>query len=192
MQSQSWKKKRSVINHYDKLVKVYDSLYTDEQNQKIECILRIVRVAQTDYLLDVGCGTGLLFNHIDCVNGFYIGVEISSGLLRTAVNRIKQLSAISCAFIIRADADYLPFKNEVIDKIFALTLLQNMPHPSVTLKEMMRIAKDNSTIVVTGLKKTFTKERFRSMLRKADLKYYILRPQCKIQDLIAICHKKQK
>ena len=57
-----------------------------------------------------------------------------------------------------------------------------MPSPSITLKEMKRVAKSGALILVTGLKKSFEFEEFRRILENfllekiwnlEDLKDYI-------------------
>ncbi|GAH09541.1 unnamed protein product, partial [marine sediment metagenome] len=53
-------KKRSVMQHYNNLAKVYESLYETEQHAKIKLALRLVKIKKSECVLDVGCGTGFL------------------------------------------------------------------------------------------------------------------------------------
>ena len=56
-----------------------------------------------------------------------------------------------------ADADNLPFLDRSFDQIFTFTLLQNMPNPSKTLKEICRVANTGSQVIITVTKKVFGK-----------------------------------
>jgi ubiquinone/menaquinone biosynthesis C-methylase UbiE len=64
----------------------------------------------------------------------------------------------------------MPFSNGVSDHVFAMTVLQNTPDASETLREIKRVGKDDFVLVITGLKKIFTKRRFERILARAKLK----------------------
>jgi len=184
-----WGKKRNTIRHYDGLASIYDSLYSSEQDLKIKLALGAISLGDSDIVLDAGCGTGLLFQNImDCVD-LVVGLDTSRGLLKIASKRSKCLSKRS-AFLICADADRTPFLNEVFDKVFAITLLQDMPYPNLTLREIMRVAKRDATIVVTGLKKSFSREEFARMLSDAALEFSIIGTDEQIRCHVAVCRKR--
>lgn len=192
MDTENWGKKRDVIRHYDRLAEAYNSLYRDEQGLKIKAALDIIQISCSDFVLDVGCGTGFLFDHIgDSVN-LIVGVDMSPGLLNVAANRSKRLYRRSSISLVRADADYLPFAREVFDKVFGLTLLQNVPDLDRALREMMRVAKEGSTIVLTGLKKSFSEESLGSILSKVGLDFSIVKSGEEVKDVIAVCRKDQR
>jgi len=50
-----WSGKREVLQHYNRLARIYDSLYGEEQNAKIRSILKVLKVGRKDLVLDVGC-----------------------------------------------------------------------------------------------------------------------------------------
>jgi malonyl-CoA O-methyltransferase len=187
-----WKKKRHVIRHYDRLASVYDALYMDEQNLKIKSALDAVPVSDSDLVLDVGCGTGFLFDHIGDSAGLLVGIDASLGLLKVAADRSKRSQKSFSVCLIHADADYMPFSKEIFDKVFAFTLLQDMVDLNTTMQEIMRVAKSDSTIVITGLKKSFSEEEFRSILREAGLEFYTGKTVSQAKDVIAVCCKTSK
>ncbi|MEM2914143.1 MAG: class I SAM-dependent methyltransferase [Candidatus Bathyarchaeia archaeon] len=190
MKEENWEKKRNIICRYNESAKVFDSLYKAEQNLKIKKALGAIRIRYSDMVLDVGCGTGFLFEHIFKDIGFLVGLDLSQELLRLATIRSKSLHDGNNISLIRADADHMPFQREIFDKVFALTLSQNIPDFNRTLQEMMRVAKKDSTIVVTGLKKIFSKEEFIEFLNDADLEFSIIDADNQLRDYVAICHKK--
>jgi len=179
-----WDKKRRIMSHYDHQAKVYDLRYLEEQDAKIRAALNRMLLISNELILDIGCGTGFLFHHINKTTAFLMGIDISLKLLREAKERTKNLSNIA---LIRADADNTPFPNHIFYRIFAITLLQNMPNPKKTISEMRRIGKPEALFVVTGLKKKFTRESFIDLLKQAQLKISILQTNEHLKDYIAIC-----
>jgi ubiquinone/menaquinone biosynthesis C-methylase UbiE len=185
---QEWNKKRKAMRHYDQLAQVYDTQYSEEQNAKIEAALnntmRARALSQNEQVLDMGCGTGLLFLHVAKSAKIVVGIDVSSKILQKAQKRTEQLPNTA---VIRADADYTPFQNQTFDQVFAITLLQNMPNPVETLREIKRVSKHQSTIVVTGLKKKFTQELFIRLLNKAGLEISTLKTNPQLKGYLSRC-----
>jgi len=180
-----WNKKRLVIRHFDRIATIYDRQYTEEQNAKINAILSHVHLNEKGFILDVGCGTGLLFPVVAKVQ-FAIGIDFSSKLLQKAKQHTKK---ISNTHIIRADSDYLPFQNNIFNLVFAITLLQNIPNPLATLEEIKRTSESQALIAVTALKKEFSEENFKKLLKDTRLKIIKIKTDDKLKDCIAICQK---
>ena len=190
MRSSYWRIKWKVLRHYDRIAKIYNMLYGQEQELKIKEALKNVSLDSSDMVLDVGCGTGLLFNYISGLVDTIVGIDISLESLKVALDFIKKTDNPSIE-LVRADADFLPFKNEVFDKVFAITLLQNMPNPLLTLHEISRVAKTDSEIIVTGLKKFFSEESFSEILSKSGMNFSIMNVgNSRVKGHIAICNKK--
>ena len=188
MNPKFWDKKREVISHYDDLAFVYDSLYCKEQKVKIDTALNNLNLYKSDLVLDLGCGTCFLiekmYNSID----LFVGVDISSELLKVAIKKSRSLNGKSNIFFVRADAEYLPFIEETFDKIFAFTLLQNIININRCIEEIKGVAKMDSTIIVTGLKKTFSEKSFSKTLNGAILDFSFIKNN-KSLDIIAMCRK---
>ena len=161
----SWKKKRSVRTRYDSTADIYDRRYHEEQEAKYRSALADVDLGGS--FLDVGCGTGLFFKHVSAKATNVVGIDVSKALLRRAKEMAKVSGNID---LVQADADSLPFKDRDFDAIFAFTVLQNMPVPLVTLREIRRTAKSGATVVVTGLKKVFSVHTLRKLVEDAELR----------------------
>lgn len=88
-------------------------------------------------VLDVGCGpdgcgnvnVDLVFNGRIPYSGTYVDAEKIS-------NPVK------------ADAHYLPFKDETFSSVYSRALLEHVDDPSVALKEMMRVARNEVFFIV--------------------------------------------
>jgi ubiquinone/menaquinone biosynthesis C-methylase UbiE len=184
-----WKKKRQTMRHYNQSAAVYDAQYYEEQKAKIKAALAELNLKKQNLILDAGCGTGLLFPHVAEKVKLVVGVDISTRILKEAKKRMKKYSNTA---IIIADTDYTPFPNDTFDAIFAITLLQNTPKPHQTLNEMERVTKQNATIVVTGLRKAFSRKEFTQLLREAGLKIKVLRLDENLKEYVAICAKRLK
>jgi len=160
----SWDIKKSVIEHYDRLAGIYDSLYGEEQKAKIKVIFKIMNAEVGGLVLDIGCGTGLLMEYLAAESECLVGVDLSIESLKKAIKRSRRLGAEHTVSLIRADAENLPFRSEIFDRVFALTLLQNIPSPRRVLMEIVRVAKDGSQVAVTGLRKYFTAGEFHRLV----------------------------
>ena len=145
------RKKYRTMLHYNQQAEIYNSQYFEEQNSKIREILRTVKIKPKDLILDLGCGTGFLFPKIKEAETI-IGIDISKKILMMAK---KYKKIIPNLFLVRADSDKIPFKDKIFDKIFAITILQNVPNSTITIKEMKRIGKSGAIFAVTGLKKKY-------------------------------------
>lgn len=182
-----WKEKIETMEHYDREAAIYNVQYLEEQNSKIEDIVNSIRFNQDDHVIDLGCGTGFLFDQIGQKIKILVGIDLSINSLKEAKKRLKKSSNIA---LIRADADNIPFLNQIFDKIVAISLLQNMPNNLKTLGEMKRIAKSETVFAITGLKKKFSKVSFLNLLGSASLNVIRLSTDQKLKGYVAICKDK--
>ena len=153
------------MRRYNLTAKMYDARYLEEQEAKYVTALECAAI-DGGAVLDVGCGTGLLFDHTAARVDVLVGVDLAKKLLLLAKERARKFEDV---YLVQADADYLPFKLGFFRAVFAFTVLQNMPKPSESLLEIKRVAKLDASIVVTGLKKTFSLQALRNLLEDAGL-----------------------
>jgi len=182
-----WKDKQKTMRHYDLQAAIYDVQYAGEQNSKIESILKNMKIDSKDKILDLGCGTGFLFEHVSENSELVVGSDVSKKVLEEAKKRTKNMSN---TFLVCADADNTPFRNNFFDKTFAITVLQNMPDPIRTAIEMKRVSKSGALFAVTGLKKRFTVDSFIALLENAQLKVIALDNDQKLKGFVAVCTNK--
>jgi len=184
-----WNKKRRVMRRYDQSARVYDAQYREEQEAKIRTTMNNLTLNRDSVILDAGCGTGLLFEHVAEKSKFTIGTDVSRGVLKEAEKKAKHYMNVA---LVWADVDNMPFSNRTFDVVFAITLVQNTPNPSATLNEIIRVSKSSATIVVTGLRKAFTKEGFSKMLKQANLKVTIMKLDKQLREYVSICTKMRR
>lgn len=180
-----WEKKREVMERYDLTAHMYDMRYAEEQEAKFGAALRSLKAKKCGKVLDAGCGTGLLFRHVASKAEMVVGLEISKQTLLKAKERAQSFQNVH---LVMADADFMPFRDCAFSIAFAFTLIQNMPDPAKTLKEIRRVTEDSAQIIVTGLKKIFSLQTFRSLLQNAGLETISLKEEG-LKCYVATCLK---
>ena len=178
-----WSQKRKTMRRYDLTAETYDVQYVEEQAAKYKTALEHLNMVRLGKVLDVGCGTGLLFSHVATKAQTIVGVDISGKLLRQAKERARNFCNVH---VVQADADHLPFRNACFSMVFAFTVLQNIPKPLETLSEIKRIAKRGASVVVTGLKKAFSSAAFSALLENAGLQVVSLEDADALKCYVAV------
>lgn len=160
----AWNEKRKVMQAYDVTAEMYDERYSEEQNRKYRKALEHINVEGAT-VLDVGCGSGLFFNHVAEKARLIVGVDLSHGLLLKA----KQQAAGN-VFVVQADADHLPLVDGFFEDVFSFTVLQNMPNPAATMVELKRVTGAGGKIALTGLKKAFGLPKFMDLVEGSGMR----------------------
>lgn len=182
-----WDKKLQIMRRYDLTAHLYDMRYAEEQIAKFNVALEELKTDKYGFVLDAGCGTGLLFDHVAKDSEAIVGIDISKEILRQAKIRARKFSNVN---LVLADVDNMPLKSNIFNYVFSFTVIQNVPEAIKTLREIKRITKQKAIIVVTGLKKVFGKEDFTGMLIDVGLNVVALKDEC-LQCYIAICKNKR-
>jgi len=180
----SWSQKRRVRRRYDLTAGMYDARYAEEQEAKYQATLTSMK--PTGLVLDVGCGTGLLFSHIASEAENVVGVDVSKLLLLQARERADKPRNVD---LVQADADHLPFKNDLFNAVFAFTVLQNMPNPLETMLEIRRTAASGACVVVTGLKKVFSTEALTKLMYDSGFYAVSVKDKDKLKCYVAFGRK---
>ncbi|MEM2394281.1 MAG: class I SAM-dependent methyltransferase [Candidatus Bathyarchaeia archaeon] len=182
-----WSQKRDTMQHYNLTAPIYDMRYAEEQAAKIEEALKSVKLEGRGMVLDVGCGTGLLFSYVANQAEMVLGLDISRKILSEAKKKAGRFSNVH---LILADADYMPIKSGAFSHVFAITLIQNMPNPEKTLEEVKNVSAENAVLVITGLKKKFSIDAFTALLRKTGLNIIEFKEgDDRLKCYVAICRK---
>jgi ubiquinone/menaquinone biosynthesis C-methylase UbiE len=180
-----WYKKRRIMKRYDMTATMYDMRYEKEQAAKITAALKNMKIERNELILDVGCGTGILFRQVADESNLIVGIDFSRITLLQAKERVRTNNVFNVEMI-QADADNMPFNRDLFDRVFAITILQNTPNPGDTLAEIKRVSKKEALFVITGLKKIFTKQAFEQLLRNCRLNVSTLEDE-NLKCFVAIC-----
>ena len=183
-----WNQKRTTMRRYDLTAEMYETRYAEEQAVKYKAALKSLNINGDSRVLDVGCGTGLLFSQVAAEAQTVVGADVSSRLLLQAKEHARKFRNVH---LVQADADHLPFISNYFNLVFAFTVLQNMPNPRETLSEIKRNATRDASIVVTGLKKAFPLEAFRRLLLDAGFRVVSLEDADPLKCYVAVTVQKQ-
>lgn len=178
-----WRKKRQIMRRYDVTANIYDTRYAEEQRAKIEAALKHINVMSDDEVLDIGCGTGLLFDYVADKARIIVAVDVSKRTLLEAKRRTKRFKNVE---LVLADADNLPLRDKQFTRIFVLTVIQNLPDPVEMLNEVRRVARNGGVFIVTGLKSVFSREAFETLFHKADLNVVAWEDEEKLKCYVAV------
>jgi arsenite methyltransferase len=97
--------------------------------------------------IDVGCGPGNVTASLARAagpDGLALGVDISEPMLARAV---RAEAGPQIGFL-RADAQRLPLRDETVDAVLSVAVLQLIPDPVAALKEMGRVLRPGGRLAV--------------------------------------------
>ncbi|MCK4223267.1 methyltransferase domain-containing protein, partial [Candidatus Bathyarchaeota archaeon] len=79
------------MRRYNLTAHIYESRYSVEQEEKIEAVLENLELRRKCSILDIGCGTGLLFPHLQNSPHLIVGLDSSKEMLEKAEHAKKHL-----------------------------------------------------------------------------------------------------
>lgn len=97
--------------------------------------------------LDVGCGPGSITASLARAvgpDGLALGVDVAESMLSRAV---RAESGPQVGFL-RADAQRLPLRDDTVDAVISIAVLQLIPDPAAALGEMARVLKPGGRLAV--------------------------------------------
>ena len=136
----------------------YDS-YAEDYHDCMEklCEPFVKKTVKLAYLkpgqrvLDVGTGTGIVANLTAKLigdSGTVIGIDLSKGMLKTAVINAKEAGTTNVHFC-RMDAENLGFPTESFDSVISMYAIDHFPDARGALKEMHRVLKPGGRLVIS-------------------------------------------
>jgi len=138
-------KKKRIINKYNSSAHFYDRRYEQIQSEKYKLVLNN-QYLNGKMILDVGCGTGLLFEYIsnlkkdeNRVKYKYVAIDISWNMLLEFKSKIINYKPKNNLELILGDIENLPFRENVFHTIFSLTSFQNLPNINRGIEESYRV-----------------------------------------------------
>lgn len=133
----------------------YSRLYHDWWFKKM---IELVNPPADGLILDNGCGTGYLAEFLK--NKKIVGLDISLSMLRNAQKRYP--------FLVNADAQKLPFKDERFDCVFAKALLHHLPEPEKAIQEIRRVLKSGGRVIFCDTLHSLLSALPRRLARKTE------------------------
>ena len=174
-------RKEEVIESYnsESYNEIYDRRYKAIQFEKFESFWESTNKAPF-FLLDYGCGTGLLWDFYNSkyrINEHnekirFISIDISKGMLNKFKNKINYAGNSpkmhhNDVHLVCCDGEHLSFRSNHFEHIYAITSLQNLTNLDLGLKEIDRVKKKNAIIAISYLRKKIAKDLLEKKLKKS-------------------------
>jgi len=102
-------------------------------------------------ILDVGCGSGdysILGEKYKCE---YHGIDYATSMVVEGAKRHKKISGKN--YFAAGSGESLPYKNELFDLVIGLGYIEYFSDPNITLKEIRRLTKPGSVVIMQSYKK---------------------------------------
>jgi ubiquinone/menaquinone biosynthesis C-methylase UbiE len=143
-------------NHFSKITPHYDRGRAFEQGHPwAEEIQRHTPVNETDWMLDLGCGTGLLTTHFaEKLPGHVAGIEFSRAMLQQALQKEKTANLDW----VQGAGESLPFANQSLKAIFLSQVWHHLPDPEYAAREMFRCLAPGGGLYI----KTFSHDQIKA------------------------------
>lgn len=137
--------KAHLREYYEKEGETQSYVYDRYQHQiRKYWIEKMMDINKDTFLLDVGCGEGMLT--IDAAKKVRraVGLEIAVSKIRKAAesSKFKNID-----FVV-GDAEKLPFKNNAFDAAICAEVLEHLPNPERALEEISRVTKEQVVVSV--------------------------------------------
>ena len=122
-------------SYYDE----FSDWYENERHQGYHALIDdlesdlILPACNNKDILEVGCGTGLILNKVAPVARSATGVDLSSGMLQSALKRGLN--------VVQANATELPFADASFDTVYSFKVLSHIEDIQKALNECARVTR---------------------------------------------------
>lgn len=106
-----------------------------------------------NYILDLGCGTGVLSKLFMANSNKVVGLDISS----QAVEEAKKCGVNAIVHDVETS---LPFEDNTFDRVMCNSVIEHLLEPEKTVKEIYRVLKSQGSVLFATPNSTFWRQRF--------------------------------
>ncbi len=153
-QSSSRRNEDDIVRKYDIISRSYDELYLPEQYEKYQYIFIEKKLEPGNIVLDIGCGTALLYKYLveKKLDVFrqYICLEPSIGMLYYARKKTTNDQRV---LLINGYAEHIPMVDCSVNTIFLFTVWDNIIDKSLVVSEIKRVLKPGGYAILSVLGK---------------------------------------
>ncbi len=145
--------------YYNKISKIYDNLYFDEQFEKILVVKRFLRNRKYEICLDAGCGTGISNIPLLEVCKKIFNLDYSKNMLyKSRTKNIRNL--------ILGAIEYLPLKHKIFDFVISLSVIHDLKYFNIGIHEIFRVLKPKGEAVISFREEFVEKYDVEDFLKK--------------------------
>ena len=151
------KVKASARKYFATVANRWDRMREDFFDETVaDSIVKASDVKLESTVVDVGCGTGFLTQHVAMRTqgvGKIVGVDLSPSMLQMAKDNVGKLGLLGSVEFRVGDAENLPVDDCFADAVVGNMILHHCPRPKRAIAEMTRILKEGGRIAVADLEK---------------------------------------
>jgi ubiquinone/menaquinone biosynthesis C-methylase UbiE len=164
---------------YDLSTRLYAWWKSGDEATRRHAYLDLLEIPDGASVLEVSVGTGANWSHLNRKADFY-GLDLSAGMLARCLHRARRLKLRFQ--LCQGLAEHLPYPSSAFDCVFHMGGINFFTDPGAALREMVRVAKPGSRLVVADetedlaqrhedkfLAKAFFKNRPRIIVAPVDL-----------------------
>jgi ubiquinone/menaquinone biosynthesis C-methylase UbiE len=131
---------------YSRLAPTYDRRWSFYIKASIQATVNRLMINPQDRILDLGCGTGTLIQHLFQLvpNAAIVGLDISSEMLTVARQKLPESVELHLG-----DVGQLPFPNESFNTIISTSAFHYIRNPVQAIQEMKRVLKPDGCLIIT-------------------------------------------
>ncbi|MFH1053278.1 MAG: class I SAM-dependent methyltransferase [Candidatus Woesearchaeota archaeon] len=116
-------------------------------NLRIRLLTGLIKKINPEYVLEVGCGTGIFLDNLSSHFKKGFGIDVSSEMIRMAETHHKKpnLNYLVCK------DETIPFSNSKFDLVLSQGVIEYVNSPKKHIDEMLRVLKKNGYLVLITL-----------------------------------------
>ncbi|MBC8185820.1 methyltransferase domain-containing protein [candidate division KSB1 bacterium] len=147
---------KKIVNHdfltrayFNNLAESWESKQLKE-NQKIEELLSRLDLKNAETILDIGCGTGVLFPFFEKLThrkSKIFAIDFAESMVQTAVLNCNGNIGVICG-----DSQSLPFKKDYFDRIVAFHVFPHLKKKKIALQEYWQVLKPEGELAIIHLR----------------------------------------
>ncbi|RKX21240.1 MAG: hypothetical protein DRP35_04775 [Candidatus Zixiibacteriota bacterium] len=135
---------------FDKLAVEWDLMYTAEDLERLSHIISKIEIKEGIDILDLGCGTGVLFDLLRrriTPSGSVTGVDFSIEMAEKAHRNFP----FDNVFVVDADVINLPFEESSFELAFAFNAFPHFSDKQIAIEEIHRVLKNGAKFYIIHL-----------------------------------------
>ena len=136
--------------YFDRYAHRWDKICHLDTNEKLQKLVQSFELKRDSRVLDLGCGTGILFPHIIKsigVKGMLFGVDFSQKMLLQAKRKFKDKSIV----LLCSPAEELPFLSKFFDYVIAFACFPHFQNKNRAMGEISRVLKKGGKLFIAHL-----------------------------------------
>jgi ubiquinone/menaquinone biosynthesis C-methylase UbiE len=136
---EKWNEEHARMHDLDKFYNHPNFFFRYIENKRIKKLIDAAKIAETDKILEVGCGAGHILEQIH--KGKLFGIDISDIQIQRAKERLGNK-----VVLIKSPGEKIPYADKYFDKLLCSEVIEHVLDPAPLLAEMKRVLKDDGIL----------------------------------------------